>query len=102
MFLAILPIPPQIGTPTRIRGSHAIGYHVASPPNDIPVIPIALCGTRALLRDGSFLLRHGAVEVKMGNPISPPRGADFDAAIELLKASRRWILQNCGESDLLK
>ena len=92
------------GTFSREAGlrDFRLGAFTAAVSAGIPVIPIALCGTRALLRDGSFLLRHGAVEVKMGNPISPPRGADFDAAIELLKASRRWILQNCGESDLLE
>lgn len=77
-----------------------LGAFTAAISAGTPVIPVALRGARALLRDGSFLLRPGAAEVRMGAPILP-RGKGFDEAIKILNAARRWILQNCGESDLL-
>ena len=78
-----------------------LGAFMAAVSAGAPVIPVALRGVRSLLRDGSFLLRHGTVEVRIGEPI-PSKGEDFDTAIELLNVSRGWILRNCGEPDLLR
>ncbi len=76
-----------------------MGAFVTAAKAGVSVIPMALRGTRSLLRDGSFLLRPGRVEVRVGGPITPT-GADFNAAIELRIAARAWILSHCGEPDL--
>ena len=65
----------------------------------VTVVPMALRGTRSVLRDGSFLLRPGSVEVRVGEPIAAS-GEDFDAAIELRNSARAWILRHCGEPNL--
>ena len=76
-----------------------MGAFVTAATAGVAVVPMALRGTRSVLRDGSFLLSRGQVEVRVGEPI-PPAGADFDAAIKLRDASRAWILRYCGEPDL--
>ena len=72
----------------------------------IPVVPIAIRGTRSILRAGSWFPRHGAISVTIGNPIhpeSPPTGQEQDtwaAALRLRDKTRQWILLHCGEPDL--
>jgi acyl carrier protein len=72
----------------------------------IPVVPIAIRGTRSILRAGSWFPRHGTITVTVGNPIypeSPPSGPKQDtwtAALRLRDKTRQWILLHCGEPDL--
>ncbi len=76
-----------------------MGAFVTAAKAGVSIIPMALRGTRSALRDGSFLLRPGGVELRVGEPIAPT-GEDFNAAIELRNAARAWILSHCGEPDL--
>ena len=76
-----------------------MGAFVTAATAGVSVVPMALRGTRSVLRDGSFLLRPGSVEVRVGEPI-PASGEDFNAAIELRNSARAWILRHCGEPDL--
>ena len=76
-----------------------MGAFVTAAKAGVSIIPMALRGTRSALRDGSWLLRPGRVEVRVGEPIAPT-GEDFNAAIELRNAARTWILCHCGEPDL--
>lgn len=72
----------------------------------IPVVPIAIKGTRSILRAGSWFPRHGTITVTIGNqiyPESPPSGPKQDtwaAALRLRNRTRHWILMHCGEPDL--
>ena len=72
----------------------------------IPVVPIAIRGTRSILRAGSWFPRHGTVAVTIGKPIYPeipPTGQEQDtwsAALCLRDKTRQWILLHCGEPDL--
>jgi len=65
----------------------------------IPVVPLALRGTRSALRDGQWLFRHSRLSLTIGAPIAP-QGSDWNAAIQLRDAARAEILRLCGEPDL--
>jgi 1-acyl-sn-glycerol-3-phosphate acyltransferase len=67
--------------------------------NGLPVIPVALAGTRDLLRDQSWLPRRAAVRITICAPVLA-MGAGWQAALHLRDATRAMILQHCGEHDL--
>jgi 1-acyl-sn-glycerol-3-phosphate acyltransferase len=89
------------GTFTRRPGllPFHLGAFQAAAEARIPVVPIALRGTRVALRDGSWFPRRVAIQAIVGPPLAP-RGAGFDAALVLRDAARAHILAHCGESDL--
>jgi 1-acyl-sn-glycerol-3-phosphate acyltransferase len=89
------------GTFTREPGlrSFHMGAFVAAAQSGRPVVPVALRGTRSVLRAGSWLPRRAPVEVFIGRPI-PPRGAGWSDALALRDAARAAILARCGETDL--
>ena len=68
----------------------------------VPIVPIAIRGTRTVLRGDQWFPRHGTVTVTVGQPILAPPDAetDFAAVLALRDAARQYILQNCGEPDL--
>jgi 1-acyl-sn-glycerol-3-phosphate acyltransferase len=76
-----------------------MGAFVAAAEAGVPVIPVAIRGTRSILRAGSWFPRRGAVTVTIAAPI-PPEGTDWEAAIRLRDAARTAILKHCGEPDL--
>jgi acyl carrier protein len=96
------------GTFTRIPGLRPfhMGAFEAAVEADVPVIPIAIQGTRSMLRDVSLFPRRGKITVTIGKPIDPPRTEEFSSAdswakaIKLRDAARKFILQHCGEPDL--
>jgi 1-acyl-sn-glycerol-3-phosphate acyltransferase len=65
----------------------------------VPVVPVAISGTRALLRGGSWLLRHGTVEVSVA-PAVHPEGSGWHAGIQLRDQVRAAIRERGGEPDL--
>jgi len=65
----------------------------------VPVVPVTLRGTRSILREGQWLFRRGRVSVTLSPPLAP-KGADWNAAIQLRDAARAEILRLCGEPDL--
>ena len=91
------------GTFTRAPGlmPFRLGAFVAAARSRVPVIPVAIHGTRAILRAGQWLPRRGAVVVTVGAPITPPTGGPevFAAAVKLRDAARAAILRDCGEPD---
>ena len=78
-----------------------LGAFMAAVRSGVPVIPGAIRGTRAILRDGQWLPRRGAIVVTVGPPIPPPKDVPepFNAAVLLRDAARGAILQACGEPD---
>lgn len=66
-----------------------------------PVVPVAIRGSRSLLREGTWFPRRTVVTVQVCPPISPP-GEDWDAAVALRDAVRAEILKYCAEPDLAK
>lgn len=89
------------GTFSRMPG--LLGFHIGAFSTaaqlGLPVAPIAICGTRSILRSGSWLFRRGPIAVHIGAPIEP-QGDDFQAAVALRDATRQEILAHCGEPDL--
>ncbi len=65
----------------------------------LPIVPVTLRGTRAILRGDEWFPRHGSAEVIIGEPIVPI-GSDWAAAVELRQKVRAEILTHCGEPDL--
>jgi acyl carrier protein len=89
------------GTFTRQRGLRPfrLGAFQVAVQNRLAVTPVVLRGTREILRDGSWLPRRGTVEVTFCEPVAAS-GEGWQAALQLRDATRREILQHCGEPDL--
>jgi 1-acyl-sn-glycerol-3-phosphate acyltransferase len=91
------------GTFRRVPGLAAfhLGAFAAAVAAQVPVLPVALRGTRALLRDGQWLPRRGPIAVTIGRPVFPSSSAPdaFAAAVALRDAARTHILAHCGEPD---
>lgn len=64
-----------------------------------PVIPLALRGTRSVLRGGQWFPRRGAVAVAVAALIRP-KGSNFAAAVALRDSARAELLRLVGEPDL--
>lgn len=63
-----------------------------------PVVPLAIRGARAALRDGDWLPTPGAITITALAAIAPD-GMDFEAAARLRDRVRAAILPACGEPD---
>jgi 1-acyl-sn-glycerol-3-phosphate acyltransferase len=88
-----------------LRAFHMGAFAVAAE-SGLPVVPLALRGTRSVLRSGSWFPRPGRVTVTIGRPIDVPvdetgevRG-DWPAAVTMRDRAREVILRHCGEPDL--
>ncbi|MGI9465262.1 MAG: 1-acyl-sn-glycerol-3-phosphate acyltransferase, partial [Aestuariivirgaceae bacterium] len=66
---------------------------------DTLVLPIAVNGTRSILRGGQWFPRRGAVRVEVLEPVVP-HGHDFSAAVDLRDRVRSEVLAHCGEPDM--
>ncbi len=60
------------------------------------ICPIALKGTRQILRDDLFIFSVGKIEVTIGEPLSPMSN-DWQEAVRLQTLARDMIAQFCGE-----
>jgi len=91
------------GTFTRLPGlmPFRMGAFVVAANTGIPVVPVAICGTRSMLRDGQWLPRRGAITITFGAPLLPVADAldTFTAAVVLRDAARAHIVRHCGEPD---
>lgn len=91
------------GTFTRQPGLRPFhqGAFLAAVKAQSPLVPVALRGTRSVLRDGSWLPRQGLIQVTFGEPISATSAEDdWHAALRLRASSRAFISRYCGEPDL--
>jgi 1-acyl-sn-glycerol-3-phosphate acyltransferase len=86
------------GTFTRAPGLRPfhLGAFVVATQAQVPVVPVALSGTRSVLRDGSWLPRRGGVVVHIDAALQPG-AADWQEAIRLRDAARQVIARSCGE-----
>jgi 1-acyl-sn-glycerol-3-phosphate acyltransferase len=66
----------------------------------LPVVPVAIAGTRSLLRAGSWLPRRGPVTVTVLPPVRP-QGEGWGAAVALRDEVRAALLAATGEPDLV-
>ena len=76
-----------------------MGAFVVAAQAGVPAVPIAIRGTRAMLRPGHRFPRRGAVDIAIGQPVQP-RGTDWAAAVELQRAARGAVLRLSGEPDV--
>lgn len=78
-----------------------MGAFVAAAQAGVPVIPVTICGTRAMLRSGSWLPHQAILRVVVEKPIFP-EGNGWQAAVKLRDATRAVILQHSKEPDLAR
>jgi 1-acyl-sn-glycerol-3-phosphate acyltransferase len=96
------------GTFTRMPGllPFHMGAFIAAAEANAQVIPIAIRGTRSILRSESWFPRRGSVTLTIGAPIQPEAIADrahldtWGMALALRSKAREHILRHCGEPDL--
>ena len=62
-----------------------------------PIVPVAIRGTRHILPDGTWLLRHGPIDVTIGAPLRPCAHG-WQEMVRLRDAARDEIARGCGES----
>lgn len=74
-------------------GAFMVAAHIGA-----PIIPVALVGTRSLLRAGEWLPRRSEVVIEIGAPICAANH-DWNAALGLRDAARRAILARVFEPD---
>ena len=71
----------------------------------LPIVPIAIRGTRSMLRSGSWFPRHGLISVTFGKPLTVEKTFAeeqdvWPVALQLRDKTRKWLLKHCGEPDL--
>lgn len=76
-----------------------MGAFVAAAQAGVPVVPVAIRGTREVLRPEHRFPRRGAVDIMIGAPIQP-LGTDWSAAVALQRAARDAVLRLSGEPDV--
>ncbi|AWT59801.1 MAG: Long-chain-fatty-acid--AMP ligase FadD26 [Candidatus Moanabacter tarae] len=83
-----------------------LGAFVAAAEADVAIVPIAIRGTRSILRADSWFPRKGTVSVVVGDSIDPEKisaqndNGRWNIAIKLRDNSRSWILRHCAEPEL--
>lgn len=96
------------GTFTRQGGllPFRMGAFLAAAGSGAAIVPVAIRGTRSILRADSWFVRHGTIDIIVAAPLLPEPAATansdaaWSAAVRLRDASRRAILANAGEPDL--
>lgn len=93
------------GTFTRAPGLRPfhMGAFVAAAEAGVPVVPVAISGTRSILRGDDKHCHHGAISVEIGEPIEVEKDdqvGDWKRAVMLRDLARSKILEGCGEPDL--
>jgi len=96
------------GTFSRIPGlmPFHLGAFVVAAAANASVIPVAIRGTRSLLRSESWFPHRGSVSIEIGQAIDPKAIVDethddtWHTAIGLRDRSREFILRHCREPDL--
>ncbi len=75
------------------------GAFVAAKKGDMPVVPIAIRGSRYVLPAGRFLPRRGPLHIDI-LPAIAPGDDEFESSRKLAEAARQRILEVVGEPDL--
>ncbi len=76
-----------------------MGAFVSAAKAGVPVVPVTICGTRSILRGGSWFPRRAPVAVTISEAIQPA-DTSWASAVALHEAVRLEILRHCGEPDL--
>lgn len=79
--------------------SFKLGAFKIAAETQTPICPIAIQGTRRILRGEHFLMRPGKIKVIIGEPIHP-QGDEWQDIIQLKNQVRQFIAEHCGELSL--
>lgn len=97
------------GTFRRMPGVRAfhMGAFIAAVEADLPLVPIAIRGTRSILRGSDKFPHRGAIGIQVGPAVGSadlPEAVRGDSAwaraLKLRDHCREYILRHCGEPDL--
>ncbi|MFK8329862.1 AMP-binding protein [Pseudomonas sp. BJa5] len=88
------------GTFTREPGLRTfhMGAFVLAARAGVPLLPVAVGGTRSVLRDGRWFPRYGAIQVDVCPPLLA-QGPDWVEAIKLRDATKALLLEHLDESE---
>jgi 1-acyl-sn-glycerol-3-phosphate acyltransferase len=91
------------GTLSRRPGlvSFHLGAFAIAAQAELPVFPVAIRGTRSILRGEQWFPRRGSVVVAVA-PAVAPESASWNETVRLRDAARAEILSRCGEPDLVE
>lgn len=92
------------GTLSRMAGllPFRLGIFMVAVRTNAAVVPVAIRGTRHVLRDGTWVPRPGTIEIDVLDPIKPPADQEeWQAAVTMRDAARAAILAQVGEPDLM-
>ncbi|HET8648391.1 MAG TPA: AMP-binding protein, partial [Vicinamibacteria bacterium] len=95
----VLFFPEGTFTPTTGLLPFRLGAFQAAVEAGVPVVPVALRGTRRVLRDGMWRPRPGRVDVWLGAPLHPA-GTAWRDAVALRDATVEQVAAHCGEPRL--
>jgi 1-acyl-sn-glycerol-3-phosphate acyltransferase len=95
----VLFFPEGTFSPTGGLRPFRLGAFQAAAEANLPVLPLALSGTRRILRPGQLRPRPGRAEVWIGEP-RWPQGASWRDVVALRDAVAEDIAARCGEPRL--
>jgi len=75
-----------------------MGAFVAAVRAGRSILPVALSGTREILRGNDWLPAPGTVRVSIGSVLTPD-GKDWQASVRLRDRARAFVLRHCTEPD---
>jgi 1-acyl-sn-glycerol-3-phosphate acyltransferase len=82
-----------------------LGAFIAAVRSGLPIVPVAIDGTRSILTGNNWYAHHGEIRVTVGETIQVEKGDDpepseWEQALRLRDQARAQILQHCGEPDM--
>ena len=96
----------ELGLSYYLSTPFHLGAFMAAAEAGLSVVPIAIRGTRSILRADSWFPRRGAITITIGGAIeteellSEAGGDIWRAALKLRSEAREHVLRYCGEPDL--
>ena len=96
---SVLVFPEGTFTPAAGLRPFRLGVFKVAADTGTPIVPLALAGTRRVLRDGTWLPRPGPITLWAGAPVAPPSG-DWRGMVALRDRVAGDIEAHCGESNL--
>jgi 1-acyl-sn-glycerol-3-phosphate acyltransferase len=81
-------------------GEFRSGAFVVAAKAQLPIVPVAISGTRLALPSGTFIPRPVRITVQLAPPVPPPLSTQQADLAVARRASRQAILQRIDEPDL--
>jgi len=91
------------GTFTRVSGlqNFRMGAFITAAKANMQVVPIAIRGTRSILRAETWIPRRGRITITIGQAVTPEVSENnWTVAVKLKEAAHQHISRYCGEADL--